>query len=88
MDTTYKKGEISREESRRAADARAAARQKQIREMPGAELEAFCLPNELAGERNRRWYFGQMNQKELEFQATFDPWAAVELARRNGTLPR
>jgi hypothetical protein len=64
------------------------AREKQIREMPAAELEAFCLPNELAGERNRRWYYGQMNQKELEFQATYEPWAAVELKRRNGELPR
>lgn len=73
---------------RLARNAAAEARAKLIREMPGAELEAFCLPNELAGEHNRRDYMGKMNQKELEFQATFDPWAAVELARRNGEMPR
>ena len=64
------------------------ARAKQIREMPASELEAFCLPNELAGERNTRDYWGKMNPKDLEFQATFDPWAAVELARRKGEMPR
>lgn len=65
-----------------------AAREKQIREMPKAELAAFCLPNELAGELNRRQYYEQLNQPELEFQATYEPWAEVELARRNGTMPR
>ncbi len=65
-----------------------AAREKQIREMPADELEAFCLPNELATERNRRAYYSQMNPPELEYQATFNPWAAVELKRRNGELPR
>ena len=64
------------------------ARAAVIRELPGAELEAFCTPAELAGEVSRRWYFAQMNPKELEFQATFDLDAAAELKRRNGELPR
>jgi len=69
-------------------NAAAEARAQQIRELPGAELEGFCVPSELPGEQSRRWYFGQMNQTELEFQATFDPDAAAELKRRNGELPR
>lgn len=71
------------------ANARAGeAREKQIREMPAAELEAFCHPNELAGERNKRQYYAQMNQPELEKQAAYNPWAAIELDRRNGVVPR
>lgn len=80
--------EYNRAKRHEAAIRRGEAREKQIREMPGAELKDFCLPNELAGELNRRWYYGQMNQPELEFQATYEPWAAVELKRRNGELPR
>lgn len=63
-------------------------RAAEIRALPGADLEAFCTPAELAGEITRRWYFAQMNPKELEFQATFDLDAAAELKRRNGELPR
>ncbi|TDA63902.1 MAG: hypothetical protein D9V45_12915 [Chloroflexi bacterium] len=64
------------------------ARAKVIRELPAAELEAFCTPPELTSERSYRWLFEQMNQPELEKQAAYDPWAAVELARRNETMPR
>lgn len=67
-------------------------RNKRIREMTGAELDAARggeIPeNEYVGEVNNRIYWQEMNQKDLEFQATFDPWAAVELRRRNGELPR
>lgn len=64
------------------------ARAAVIRALPGADLEAFCTPGEFTSEKTRRWYFAQMNQKELEFQATFDLDAAAELKRRNGELPR
>lgn len=64
------------------------ARAQQIRELPGAALAAFCYPAELPGEMSRRAHYAEMNQKELEFQATFDPDAAAELQRRNGELPR
>lgn len=68
--------------------ARQQARGAEIRVLPASELTAVCTPGEMAGELNQRAYFAQMNQKELEFQATFDPDAAAELARRNGELPR
>jgi len=84
-ETTYGNRSASDHDARKAAGQ---ARAQQIRELPGAELAAFCLPNELAGEINRRAYFAQMNPKDLEFQATFDPDAAAELKRRNGELPR
>ena len=84
-ETTYGNRAASGHDQRKAAGQ---ARAQQIRELPGAELAAFCLPNELAGEISRRGYYGQMNPPQLEFQATYDPDAAVELKRRNGELPR
>lgn len=84
----FQNSESFREARKRAARAAGEARAQQIRELPGAELAAFCLPNELAGEISRRYYYGQMNPAQLEFQATFDPDAAAELKRRNGELQR
>lgn len=78
------KGEVNPSRRGEKGEVRAAL----IRALPGDELEAACTPAELAGEKTRRWYFAQMNQKELEFQATFDLDAAAELKRRNGELPR
>lgn len=64
------------------------ARAEAIRALPGADLQAFCTPAELAGELSRRQYFAQMNQTELDFQSTFDPDAAAEAKRRTGVYPR
>lgn len=69
-------------------NAAAEARAEQIRALPGADLQAFCTPAELAGELSRRQYFAQMNQTELDFQSTFDPDAAAEAKRRTGVYPR
>ena len=84
--------EMDWRERRQYNKARNEPRNKRIREMTGDELEAARggeIPeNEYVGEVNKRHYWAAMNQKDLEFQATFDPWAAVELRRRNGELPR
>jgi len=68
-------------------------RDQQIRELTAAELDEVLasgelLQNEYAGEVNKRHYWASINPRDLEFQATFDPWAAVELRRRNGELGR
>ncbi len=63
-------------------------RAQQIRELPAADLAAFCYPAELPGELSRRAYWGQMDQTNLEFHATYDPDAAAEVKRRLGELPR
>lgn len=68
-------------------------RDQQIRELTAAELDEVLasgelLQNEYVGEVNKRYYWAAMNQKDLLFQATFDPWAEAELRRRNGELGR
>ncbi len=79
-------------ERRAKRKARQEPRNKWIREMTMVELNAArggeVPDNEYVGEANKRAYWQALNQKDLEFQATFDPWAAVELRRRNGELPR
>jgi len=71
-----------------AARTRAEIRAAQIRELPAAELEGFCTPSELISEIATRQHYERMNQPELEKQAEYDPYAAAELKRRRGELPR
>ena len=79
-------------ERRQARKARQEPRNKWLREISREELEkvrgAEVPENEYVGESNKRQYWEAMNPKDLEFQATFDPWAEVELKRRRGELPR
>lgn len=79
-------------ERRKIRKQRNAARDQRIREMPRTELDAAkggdVPENEYIGEVNQRAYWQGMNQKDLEFQATFDPYAEAELRRRKGELPR
>jgi hypothetical protein len=79
-------------ERRKLQKAKQEPRNKWLRELSGEELEkvrgAEVPENEYVGEVNKRQYWAQMNPKELDFQATFDPWAEVELRRRKGELPR
>lgn len=64
------------------------ARADIIRTLPDAELEAYCVPWELAAVRGVRNHFAAMNQPELDFQATYDKDAARELRVRNGEQVR
>ena len=80
-------------ERRLARKARNEPHNKWLREISREELEKALasgelLHNEYVGEVNRRAHWEAMNPKDLEFQATFDPWAEVELKRRKGELPR
>ena len=64
------------------------SRAAEIRMIADSELPGILSPNELIGERNRRWYWAKMDQVNLEFHATYDPDAAAEVKRRLGELPR
>lgn len=80
-------------ERRQTRKARREPYNKWLRELSRADLEKALasgelLHNEYVGEVNRRAHWEAMNPKDLEFQATFDPWAEVELKRRKGELPR
>jgi len=79
-------------ERRQARKARRAPYNKWLRELSREALEkargAEVPENEYVGEINKRQHWEGMNQRDLEWQATFDPWAEVELKRRNGELPR